>query len=245
MRPISAQQQPSLQPFVGNSSAASRRLLTVAGPRGCGGWCSTGTAASSLLRLPVAFLKLGVLAVLVLALPLWGFAVQVGRFGRSSGPVAGRVVPQRDGGVWLWRTNSTFNYAHMTMLASLPYGRLAAAWQAAPSHEGQALAGLGIVQALCFSLSRDSGRTWSEPSTLVRGMSPAWGPVLHFDEQSRKLWLFYSLSTVFDSPGGDVVYRTTNDIDSEAPVWSPPTVLWRSEDDEGLPKVGNSVAVAW
>eukprot|EP00873_Tetraselmis_striata_P016384 jgi/Tetstr1/436648/TSEL_025443.t1 len=138
---------------------------------------------------------------------------------------------------WLWECNATLRYAHMSMLASLPGGRLVAGWQAGHGHEGEALAGLGLVQSLYLSRSPDGGRSWSRPVRTLAGMAPLWGPVLHYERAARRLWLFYSVSTVHDSAGGDVAYRTTTDLDSDAPVWSPPTVIWRSEDMDGHPKV--------
>ena len=93
------------------------------------------------------------------------------------------------------------------------------------------------MQSLWFSLSKDGGKSWSSPNIAVAGMTPAWGPVLHYEAKEQKLWLFYSLSMIDKSPGGDLVYRTTTDIDSENPKWSAPVVLWRSEDAEGQPKV--------
>ena len=88
-----------------------------------------------------------------------------------------------------------------------------------------------------FSLSKDGGDTWTSPTIAVAGMTPCWGPVLHYEAKAKKLWLFYSLSMIESSPGGDLVYRTTTDLESASPKWSAPVVLWRSEDAEGHPKV--------
>mmetsp|Transcript_10567 Transcript_10567/g.30106 ORF Transcript_10567/g.30106 Transcript_10567/m.30106 type:complete len:462 (-) Transcript_10567:187-1572(-) len=138
---------------------------------------------------------------------------------------------------WIWHCNSSWRYAHMSMLASLPGDRVMAAWQASRDHEGQAMAGLQLVQALWTAVSPDGGHTWTPPVVAVQGVSPSWGPVLHLDDASSRLWLFYSFSTQANSAGGDLVYRTTKDLDSANPRWSPPTVLLRSEDMDGFPKV--------
>ena len=111
-----------------------------------------------------------------------------------------------------------------------------AAWQASKDHEGQAMPGLQMVQGLWSAFSPDAGQTWTPPVVAVQGVSPSWGPVLHFDAAAHKLWLFYSVSMQAMSAGGDVVYRTTSDLNSANPRWSPPTVILRSEDLDGFPK---------
>ena len=77
---------------------------------------------------------------------------------------------------WVWQCNSTHRYGHMSMIEALPGGRLAAAWQAAPGHEGESMAGLGRVQGLWYSVSPDNGYTWPPPSVAVGGGRSRLGP---------------------------------------------------------------------
>ena len=50
---------------------------------------------------------------------------------------------------WLWNTNVSIQYAHMSMLENLPGNHVAAAWQASQLHEGQCCASLGQVRGPC------------------------------------------------------------------------------------------------
>ena len=72
---------------------------------------------------------------------------------------------------------SALQYSHRGMLAVLPNGSLASAWQAAPVYwEGS------NEQGIYWALSNDHGLTWSRCSLLVSpdGL-PAWGPVMHVE----------------------------------------------------------------
>mmetsp|Transcript_16073 Transcript_16073/g.38122 ORF Transcript_16073/g.38122 Transcript_16073/m.38122 type:complete len:488 (-) Transcript_16073:24-1487(-) len=138
---------------------------------------------------------------------------------------------------WIWKCNQTVRYSHMSTLVALSFNKMGAAWQASPVHEGQSLGQIGLVQNILYAYSQDGGLSWSKPMQIFKSLTPAWGPVLHFDSHSRRLWLFYSSSSEVASAGGDVLCRTTTQYDRPNPRWSPPKAIWRSGDAEGLPKV--------
>lgn len=78
------------------------------------------------------------------------------------------------------------------------------------------------TQSIYFSTGRTADpSTWSQPRVAVppfQGKYAVWGPVLHYAEDARELWLFYSRSGAFNSrgpgrnyPGGDVMLSTSSD----------------------------------
>ena len=113
---------------------------------------------------------------------------------------------------WIFRTNASLGYCHMSMIEKVGNHSLVAAFQAAKVHEGL------NDQSLYVTFSNDRGTSWSDATTLVSGGSYAvWGPVLHYDAQSSKLWLFYAQSGRFDqrSPGRSQVGGDLNAITSQ------------------------------
>eukprot|EP00884_Botryococcus_braunii_P015691 jgi/Botrbrau1/2805/Bobra.0125s0016.1 len=136
-------------------------------------------------------------------------------------------------------------YSHMGMLATLPNGSLAAAWQASADWwEG------GARQWIWWAVSGDSGLSWGPPQMLVppQGDLPAWGPVLHVQDNST--WLFYSHSRSecwwtgeggrHWSPGGDILMKHSLDSGGR---WSNSRGIMSFEEG-GIPKVtGNKLVV--
>eukprot|EP00899_Mesostigma_viride_P006786 jgi/Mesvir1/16108/Mv08396-RA.3 len=129
-------------------------------------------------------------------------------------------------------------YCHMVTLAKVQGPSpssdpaapvLAAAWQASTGgHEGTDL------QHLRFSLSHDQGNTWSPSKPVMWGLAAVWSPVLHCDEPSGRLFLFYSVSRKARSPGGDIQMISTADLGN---TWSDPVIVYAHEADGGVPKV--------
>lgn len=140
---------------------------------------------------------------------------------------------------------------------------LMAAWQAAPGvppdeNGKQRFAVEGLEdQRILYAVSKDGGETWSEPKAVpVRhpsddnyraGDRPAWGPVLHYDRRTDRVFVFYSLSRECArptspktwEPGGDVrvvVGEHLAGVDAREPKWGRPTTLLR-ESEDGVPKV--------
>lgn len=86
------------------------------------------------------------------------------------------------------------------------------------------------------------GETWTASKIVVWGLSPSWSPVLFYDQPSSRLFLFYSESRKYLSPGGDIRCIISAD---NGDTWSPPSTLYTHEADGEVPKVtSNRPAVA-
>lgn len=166
-----------------------------------------------------------------------------------------------------------YHYAHMATVTAISSPKketdfktppvLMAAWQAAPGvppdEKGkQRFAVEGLKdQRILYATSRDGGETWSAPGTVpVRHVSddnyragdrPAWGPVVHYDDETGKVFVFYSLSRECSrpttpqtwEPGGDVrviVGEHLAGLDGYVPKWGKPKTLI-PESVDGVPKV--------
>jgi len=66
------------------------------------------------------------------------------------------------------------------------------------------------------------------------GLHAIWSPILHYDQETFKLHLFYSESRKEASPGGDIKLIISTDYGL---TWSTPRVLLTHEEDGGVPKV--------
>lgn len=140
-------------------------------------------------------------------------------------------------------TNITgdLQYAHMPQFVNLPNGSIALAWQGSPlPYEGSA------KQALYWSTSDDSGRSWTAPSVLraPRNQLPLWGPILHTNN-SNSLVLFYSASNVQCrwggetgqgawSPGGDILMSVSYD---NGLTWGSDVTILSFAEGRPIPKV--------
>lgn len=135
---------------------------------------------------------------------------------------------------WIVRlSESPLTYASHASLESFEHAGnkvLAVAYHAATdaSHEG------ARSQHLRFALSRDGGESWAPSTVVAFGGMPVWNPVLFFDKETSRLFLFYSESRKSFSPGGDVKFVTSSNAGQ---TWSPPTTIYAHEVDGEVPKV--------
>ncbi|KAK3272442.1 hypothetical protein CYMTET_19261 [Cymbomonas tetramitiformis] len=98
---------------------------------------------------------------------------------------------------WIFRFQSEgasigITYCHMINIERVDYQGttlLVGAWQASEAGcEGAA------GQHIRFSSSEDAGQTWSPSTCVMWGLHAIWSPILHFDQATGKLFLFYSES---------------------------------------------------
>jgi predicted neuraminidase len=75
----------------------------------------------------------------------------------------------------------------MGMIVALPNNAVAAAFQESSIGEGC------NDQSIFLTLSHDGGQTWSPHTIAASADYACWGPVLHYDEETASLWLFYSV----------------------------------------------------
>ena len=119
--------------------------------------------------------------------------------------------------------------SHMSTIAELGNGVLAAAFQGSGISEGC------NDQSIFFTTSTDNGTTWSPPVIALNDSYANWGPVLYFNSEDDTLWMFHSVSTQYDKrddpgcgafgksyPGGEVRYVTSTD---HGKTWSKPVVI--------------------
>ncbi|CAK0763317.1 hypothetical protein CVIRNUC_003045 [Coccomyxa viridis] len=131
-------------------------------------------------------------------------------------------------------------YSHMGMLATLPNGSLAAAWQGAPKWwEGS------DEQGIHWAISDDGGASWGAQQALVPAPDglPAWGPVLYSD--GKEAGLFYAVSRracwwqgeggMHWACGGDIWMQRLSS-GSEA-SWTSPKVIYSFSDEGGIAKM--------
>eukprot|EP00899_Mesostigma_viride_P002871 jgi/Mesvir1/12585/Mv10333-RA.1 len=128
---------------------------------------------------------------------------------------------------WVFQTNPHFKYCHMAMVEVLVDGTIVAAFQAAAERERDP------NQQLFFTRSFNGGLNWETPRSVMFGLLPIWGPLLHKDKDGR-LWLFYSESRKTNYPGGDIKYITTMD---RGETWTPPVMIYTFEHRQGVAKV--------
>ncbi|EGD76157.1 hypothetical protein PTSG_00864 [Salpingoeca rosetta] len=130
---------------------------------------------------------------------------------------------------WVFQTNASIVYSHMSMIEALPDGTLVAAFQGSSLSEGC------NDQAIFFTSSKDGGVTWAPAVVAQNDTLALWGPVLRFDKATNKLWLFFSASTKYQNrdkpgcgsfkrsyPGGEVRYVTSTDGGA---TWTNPVVI--------------------
>jgi len=157
---------------------------------------------------------------------------------------------------FVFRYNQNVRYAHMAMIAYWPGGGggkgfegskdiLVAAWQAAPGVPPQngvtrmAVEGLS-AQEIMISYSEDGGASWSEGEVVpTDALGAVWSPVLHVDEATNRLFLFFSESNqcLRDSepptfmPGGHLRMMHTRRRNAK---WSrPATILPQGQGKPG------------
>eukprot|EP01065_Artemidia_motanka_P011108 TRINITY_DN15977_c0_g1_i1.p1 TRINITY_DN15977_c0_g1~~TRINITY_DN15977_c0_g1_i1.p1 ORF type:complete len:223 (+),score=45.55 TRINITY_DN15977_c0_g1_i1:61-729(+) len=115
---------------------------------------------------------------------------------------------------WVFSTNSSWGYCHMSTIESLPDGRLVAAFQASKGTEG------ADEQSILLTTSEDGGRTWADAAVVVPPQKgcPVWGPVLQHDSASASLFLFFSASVPQNArtpdrhyPGGEIMLTKIDD----------------------------------
>eukprot|EP01084_Bolivina_argentea_P302895 522890_1 len=119
---------------------------------------------------------------------------------------------------WIFKCNSSIGYVHMATIEVIPNTSpiLTVAFQASSAEEST------NDQHIIFTSSNDLGQTWSIPQTIAYGEryhDALWGPVLHYDDINKLLWLFYSESGSFDNKtsnksdvGGNILYKTSSDV---------------------------------
>ena len=164
----------------------------------------------------------------------------------------------------LFSFDDKVKYSHMSMLEKMAGENgtgtvIVAAWQAAPSapvgeKEEPKFAVEGLAeQSIMWSMSHDGGYTWSKALTVpTRNTGPVWAPVLHFDANTGKLWLFFAESTKCVrntvpptwEPGGDLkaircqaVTTPTRQAGCKHNVWSAPDVVLAQSEGVDIPKV--------
>jgi hypothetical protein len=148
--------------------------------------------------------------------------------------IAAVAVAQDDDGQsvehhWVYKTSSSVPYVHMAMIAALPNNTIAVAFQESSIGEGC------NDQSIFFTTSVDGGVTWQSPSVAAKADYACWGPVLHYDVDTSRLFMFYSVSNYQQNrtptncgslgqsyPGGTINYITSSDA---GVTWSAPTVI--------------------
>jgi len=107
-------------------------------------------------------------------------------------------------------------------------------------------------QAIYFKYSSDLGQTWKPHTCPIDTPRAVWGPVLHWDSATSKLWLFYSASGTPEArpgyhgdnssyPGGDIRVMTS---DNAGASWSLPRTVLSYEARHNVSKVtANKVSV--
>lgn len=138
---------------------------------------------------------------------------------------------------WIFETNSSIGYCHMSMIEKISDTILVAAFQGAKVHEGY------NDQAIYFTKTHDAAKSWEDVQMVVSGGDYAvWGPVLHWDDTRQRLWLFYAQSVPFaqrstnrSDVGGNITYIISDDHGEH---WSDPVVI-HPYDYQGLtcPKI--------
>lgn len=126
---------------------------------------------------------------------------------------------------WVFQTSSTTQYCHMSTIELLPGGTLAVAFQAAHVSEGD------DDQSIFFKTGTvaDPG-SWTPHRVVVAGgQYPVWGPVLHWENTTQALYMWYSVSGDFNTrgpgrayPGGNIYQIISKD---EGQTWGPPQLL--------------------
>lgn len=119
--------------------------------------------------------------------------------------------------------------ANKSKILALAYAASEATYAGSPS------------QHIRFALSKDGGETWTPSRSIMWGLAPLWGPVLHYDAPNNRLLLFYCESRKALSPGGDIKYICSSD---KGESWNPPVTIFCHESIEEVPKVcANSLLV--
>eukprot|EP00730_Choanoeca_flexa_P019504 TRINITY_DN9528_c0_g1_i4.p1 TRINITY_DN9528_c0_g1~~TRINITY_DN9528_c0_g1_i4.p1 ORF type:complete len:365 (+),score=36.72 TRINITY_DN9528_c0_g1_i4:3-1097(+) len=144
---------------------------------------------------------------------------------------------------WIFKTNKTIVYSHMSMILALPNSNILAAWQASNLSEGCA------DQRILLARSQDGGETWTVPHVAQAGFGYAvWGPVLHYDNATSTVWMFFSASGSYRErpdntsckglprtyPGGDIMTKTSQDYGH---TWSQPRKILSFESRGQVGKV--------
>ena len=150
--------------------------------------------------------------------------------------------------------NETYRYAHMVTAAALPNDVIVAAFQAAPSllmENGQtkfAVEGLPD-QIILYSVSKDGGKSWSGSKRAPVGNEgrAVWAPVLHYDENAKKLILFYAASELCvrnhgksvsrSDPGGHIKMIEIDSFGEDGKIvdenlWSAPKMVYEQKRGE-------------
>lgn len=149
----------------------------------------------------------------------------------------------------VYDANATMPFASRPTVASMEDGTLVVVYEESPGHEGDPM------QRLMYTVSRDTGATWSVPKPVIPDemrtklrMSPKseWNPALARVSGAHQLNLFFSRSVNCREgngvvshyvPGGDVVLMTARfDTASGDLEWNAPRVLKRQRDTS-LPTV--------
>lgn len=115
----------------------------------------------------------------------------------------------------------------MSTIEQIPGGPLAVAFQASKKTEGS------DDQTIYFKLSTDGGHSWDAHTVAESESQAVWGPVLHWDKNTQRLFMFFSASVPENRrgsgrsyPGGDVKYMTTSDFKT----WSSPITILNYTD---------------
>jgi hypothetical protein len=129
-----------------------------------------------------------------------------------------------------WLFNCTYNipYAHNVILQHMEASKeffpnakscdpqtnlcnlIAAVFQAGSTE--------GADMFLSYTRSFDLGESWEKTRVAVPSFGrSAWGPVMHYNQSTSTLWLFFALSLdpaqpAFSNPGGDLYYQISTDF---------------------------------
>lgn len=108
-----------------------------------------------------------------------------------------------------------------------------------------------ISQAIYFRTSSDLAASWSSLTRPVDTPLAVWGPVLHYEAATQRLWLFHSASGKHEArsgrgnasyPGGDIRVATSKD---DGTTWTEPrTILSWAARGEISKVTANKMAVS-